>query len=769
MAQILLENHRAKIVFYLVRVGFILILNAISFTQIYAADTKDQRKQPVLLTAKQVTYDQPSATAIAIGNVELVQGDTIVLADKITYNQNTDVVHAIGHVSILQSTGDVAFANDAVLKQSLGQGVVEEFRARLKDNSLFAAREANKINDKVTKLSHLVYSPCSVCAAKSEAEATSPLWQIQATNATIDENDQRVTYRNAFMDIYGVPVMYTPFFFHPTPDSPSKSGLLQPQYLHSSYLGNVVKEPAFISFAPNTDMTLTPWYLSSETNPMLQGEFRHMFDGGQYSMRGAFINTYKRDNLGDIVPGNENRGYIDAHGKMQLSDNWSSGIDVERTTDDTFLGYYGIGWQSLLTSRIYAERVEDRSYLMVESLAFQGLQPQDTSAQSPYVLPQAELHFESEPLAQHSRLAFDSNMLALERDQGASDRRLSDTVAWKLPYVTSGGQVFEAKASVRGDAYSVTDQTISTTGQTFNGTTGRVMPELDLDWRYPFINSFGESKSITIAPIVEVAMSPNLHQSSNIPNEDSQVAELNDINLFSPNRFSGYDQIESGVRGTYGMRGNLQYADDKYLEWLLGQAYQQNAQSPFPLATDATTNLSDYIGHVEMKYKWIDLGYSARVDKDSLAFTSNEVKASFSLTPFSINANYVDLKNEPLFGNKQEVYGDTKLNLNKNWDWIVSGRKDLGSSVTTATNTSSTIPSLNILTPSAGTVGLGTGFLFHNECLNFSLNAGKSYISQQDLKPATTYSFTLILKNFGNQDNGNKTDDKLPETASSIQ
>ena len=764
----MLENQRAKITLYLSRVGLILILVAIICNKTYAEDSKEQKKQPVLLTAKQVDYDQPTSTAIASGSVELVQGETMVLADKITYNQNSDVVHAVGHVSILQSTGDVAFADDVVLKQSLGQGVVEEFRARLKDNSLFAAREANKINDKVTKLSHLVYSPCSVCAAKSEAESNAPLWQIKATNATIDEEDQRVVYRNAFMEVYGIPVMYTPFFFHPTPDAPSKSGLLQPQYLHSTYLGNVIKQPAFISFAPNTDMTIIPWYLSNENNPMLQGEFRHLFDGGQYSMRGALINTYNRDSFGNIIPGSENRGYIDAHGKMQLSEYWSSGVDVERTTDNTFLSYYGIGWQSLLTSRIYAERIEDRNYAMVESLAFQGLQPQDTSAQSPYVLPQAELHFESEPLAHHSRLDFDSNMLALERSQGASDRRISDTVAWRLPYITSNGQVFEAKASLRGDAYSVNDQTISTTGQKFNGTTGRAMPELDFDWRYPFINSFAESKSITIAPIVEVAMSPNLRQASNIPNEDSQVSELNDINLFSPNRFVGIDQVESGIRGTYGMRGNLQYGDDKYLEWLLGQAYQQNSQNPFPIATDTNTNTSDYIGHAQLRYKWIELGYSARIDKASLAFSSNEVSASFSLTPFTINANYLDLRNEPLFGNKKEVYGDTKLNLNQNWDWTLSGRKDLGSSVTTVTNTSSTIPSLNILTPSAGTVGLGTGFLFHNECLNFSLNAGKSYISQQDLKPATTYSFTLVLKNFGNQDDGNKVEDKLPEAVSSL-
>src|SRR5579872_5140375 len=82
------------------------------------------KNKPVLLTADNVSYDEPGATAIATGHVEVVQGDTIVLADKVTYNQNTDMVHATGHVNVLEPTGDVFFSDDAELRNDMAKGVV---------------------------------------------------------------------------------------------------------------------------------------------------------------------------------------------------------------------------------------------------------------------------------------------------------------------------------------------------------------------------------------------------------------------------------------------------------------------------------------------------------------------------------------------------------------------------------------------------------------------------------------------------------------------
>lgn len=254
-----------------------------------------------MLTADQVGYDQKNSIAIAIGHVEVVQDNTILLADRVTYNQKADEVHATGHVSILEPTGDVLFADDAVLTNQLQKGIVKQFRARLKDNSLFASREAHKESKNVTKLRNAVYSPCHVCQPEPGESPQAPMWQMAARKVTVDEEEQRVIYRDAFMEVYGVPVIYTPYFSHATPDSPNQSGLLMPQYMHATDLGNVIKQPVYLSLAPNADMTLTPWYMTGE-KPLLEGEFRGLTEDGKITMRGAITDTYNRDAYGNVVP-----------------------------------------------------------------------------------------------------------------------------------------------------------------------------------------------------------------------------------------------------------------------------------------------------------------------------------------------------------------------------------------------------------------------------------------------------------------------------------
>jgi hypothetical protein len=315
--------------------------------------------------------------------------------------------------------------------------------------------------------------------------------------------------------------------------------------------------------------------------------------------------------------------------------------------------------------------------------------------------------------------------------------------------------VFETNVSLRGDAYNIDDQVTNTvTNATFSGDTGRVIPQVDMDWRYPFINRFGEGRSMMISPVAEIVASPNLQTSLKIPNEDSQVAELSDINLFSPDRYTGLDEVESGLRGSYGMRGQMQFDEQKYLEWLFGQAYQENNDSAFPIATDTNAHFSDYIGRLAMKYKWMDVSYSFRLDRDSFAPTSNEITTGFALKPVNFEVNYISLQNEPLFGDRKEIFGNSILDVTSNWQWTVSARRDLGSSEETPSNSALPVSALNPLIASDGTVGLNTSVIFHNECVMITTNIGRSYINELDVKPSTTVGVVLTLKDFGNTSTG---------------
>src|SRR4051812_28895278 len=49
---------------------------------------------PFLLRADEITYDQDMDIATATGNVEISQGDRVVMADTVSYNRRSQVVTA---------------------------------------------------------------------------------------------------------------------------------------------------------------------------------------------------------------------------------------------------------------------------------------------------------------------------------------------------------------------------------------------------------------------------------------------------------------------------------------------------------------------------------------------------------------------------------------------------------------------------------------------------------------------------------------------------
>ena len=47
---------------------------------------------PVLMQADEISYDKDLGLVVAKGNVEIMQGERILLADAVSYNQRTDTV-----------------------------------------------------------------------------------------------------------------------------------------------------------------------------------------------------------------------------------------------------------------------------------------------------------------------------------------------------------------------------------------------------------------------------------------------------------------------------------------------------------------------------------------------------------------------------------------------------------------------------------------------------------------------------------------------------
>jgi len=137
-------------------------------------------------------------------------------------------------------------------------------------------------------------------------------------------------------------------------------------------------------------------------------------------------------------------------------------------------------------------------------------------------------------------------------------------------------------AHLRGDGYVVgDDQNPANTSQSFSGLTGRAIPESEFDWHYPLVNNLSIGR-IFLDPTTNFIISPNGGNSFKIPNEDSQEINLSDSNIFDPNRFSGYDRVESGPRINYGLKGGFYSQGEGNITFLAGQNYRTDTSYKYP-------------------------------------------------------------------------------------------------------------------------------------------------------------------------------------------
>ena len=685
---------------------------------------------PVVLRADELVHDLNSGVVIATGNVEIAQGDRVMLADTITYNEKTDTVTAVGNVVLLEPGGEVMFADFAEVSGEMKHGVIRNIRILLTDNSRIAANGAVRSGGNRTEMRKAVYSPCPICA---EHPDESPLWQIKAIRVVHDQRRQEIEYTDAVFEFFGVPVAYTPYFSHPDPTVDRRSGFLAPSYGNRSQLGFTLETPYYFDIAPNRDATLAPIFTTDE-GVVLSGEYRQRTGSGQFQLAGSITRPKQRGNFGEIVGGRDIRGHVTGVGLFDIDRTWRWGFDVERSTDDTYLRRYGFNFEDTLTTNLFVEGFRGRNYAALNAYSFQGLRRNDDPGDTPLIAPIAEYSFISDPGRHGDSYTLDVNFMELVRTDGTGSRRFSIDGGWRLPYIGPLGDLYSLTASLRGDAYwvnDVVDPARPNTSRT-SGLTGRVVPQLAFDWRYPLIRSAGTVRQV-IEPIVMFAVSPHGGNPDKIPNEDSQAFEFDDTNLFNLNRFPGLDRVEGGPRLSYGLRMGAYGASGGQTTAFIGQSFRTRADSTFEAGSGLEDNRSDFVGRVSISpSKFLDLTYRFRLDNDNLSSRRSAIDMIIGPEWLRINFGFLSLDEGPAdlsdLGRREELNVSGRLALGPQWSLNAFNRRDLSAD---------------------NTINMGIGLIYQDECIVFGAQLARRFTRDRDLEPETSINFVIKLKNLG--------------------
>ncbi len=182
--------------------------------------------------------------------------------------------------------------------------------------------------DTITVMQNGVYTACEPCKAHPEWP---PLWQVRAGEIVENQETHTIYFRNAYLDAFGIPVLYMPYFSTADPTVTRQSGFLSPSYVSESYLGLGVTIPYFFDLAPNYDLTVSPSFYTMQ-GPLMDVEWRHRLENGSYDIRLSGIDELQP---GKFLPqpygaGNQNfRGSAESAGKFYLNQNWTVGWDLD--------------------------------------------------------------------------------------------------------------------------------------------------------------------------------------------------------------------------------------------------------------------------------------------------------------------------------------------------------------------------------------------------------------------------------------------------------
>ncbi|EAU42686.1 hypothetical protein FP2506_07591 [Fulvimarina pelagi HTCC2506] len=701
----------------------------------------------LFLEADTVTYDSERALVSASGGVQVDYGDYKVVARELIYDQRSKRLIARGDVELQQPDGNRIYADQLDLTDDFRDGFVQALRIETPDNTRFAAASATRADGSVTTFNRGVYTACEPCRENPDR---APLWQVKARKIVWDQQEKEIRYYGAQFEFFGAPIAYLPYFQSPDPTVKRKSGFLAPEFKSGDGRGYGLRVPYFYALSDDKDFTVAGTYYTKQ-GFLGEIEYRQAFQSGIISVQSAGISQQDRFEFDDNTPdyGSTDRGMIGTKGRFALSDKWTFGWDWLFQSDDNFANTYEIdGFSDTINvSEVYLTGLGDQSFfdLRVQEFDYQSINP-DRDDQQPSVLPV----FDYERIEQEGVLGgeveLDFNVVSLSRDKFDFTRicntslvlrddfrevcvlpedgfffnpnfnrnnglegdytRGTAELSWSDQYTLPSGLVLIPTTSVRGDLYTSNMESPGFSNRFFTG--GRTTLLLDesgavdideagsrgmamaaLEARYPYLIQVG-GVSHVIEPIAQVIARTDEEDIGLIPNEDAGTLVFNATNLFSFNKFSGYDRVEGGHRANVGVRYSADLGNSWMVNAIAGQSYHlggRNSYDQVDLAlagfdSGLETDSSDYVGLVSLQTPFgFTIGTQGRYDEDDFELKRQDVFTEYSFGSLgSAAVSYTNIAAQPIYGSlddRSQVSGSATLNFATNWTALAGASYDI--------------------------------------------------------------------------------------------
>jgi len=765
-----------------------------------ALNAVNSGSEQMLVRADEIDYDYTNERVSAVGNVQIYLAGSTLESDRVIYDQKTKRLHAEGNVRLSDPDGKVTYGQIVDLSDNFRDGFVDSLRLDLPDQTRVASSRAERKSGNFSVFENSVYTACEPC---KDNPLKPPEWQVKAARMIHDQDEKMIYFEDARLELYGVPIAYTPYFSAPDPTVKRKTGFLMPAVSTSSLYGVGVTIPYYWALAPDYDATFAPM-ITSRQGPLLQGEFRQRMINGSYVIRAAGIFQLDKQafaSAGDIPGVADFRGSVQSSGQFNLSDKWVWGWDGTILTDKTFFSDYRLGQFSPINnngnlstvlrapdyalSQLYLAGRGDRSYFDARAMYFYGFSGSDVQGQIPIVLPVIDHDYTLDQPIFGGELSFHDNLTSISRQSANFDpvsslafatglcglntadpsavnptncalrgvpgnyTRFSAQADWRRTFIDPYGEMFTPFLSLRGDAANVDvfpQAGVSNYITPGNNDIVRAMPTVGLEYKYPFISvqSWGTQ---TIEPVAQVVVRPNETQIGALPNEDAQSLIFDDSNLFKVDKYSGWDRVEGGGRLNAGIQYTAQFNRAGNVNLLFGQSYQLFGLNSFAVGGLTNTGLDSGLDTTRSDY----VARASYQPNSAFMFTSR-----FRFDQATFATQRMELETNASFGrwNATVMYGDyaaqPALGLDQRQGILTSGRFKINENWVALGGVQ-----YDLRADKISTTQIGLGYI--DDCLILALNYITSYSYSGTTSANNTIFLQLSLRTLGSYSIGEGT------------
>ena len=538
-----------------------------------------------------------------------------------------------------------------------------------------------------------------------------PPWELLAKEIKHNKNKKIISYKSAWLKLYDKPIFYFPRFFHPDPTVKRQSGFLAPILQESSSLGSSLALPYFHLISENKDLTFTPRFFP-KNKFLLQTEYREVQKNSDHIIDFSYLEDAKRSSKGHI--------FTKSSKSINLFNFEESKIDAQfqYASADTYLKTYNlkspiIGSTKVLDSKVSIDAYREDLTFDVSFQSYENLGLNDSDRYE-YIYPNYNIVKKLDNFFDlNGNLSFKSSGHQKYYETNTYDKFIINDIKFNSDSIfTRTGIKNNYEVLIKNTNNE--NQTADTNKKKDN----KIASIFQYNVAYP-LQKKHQNYINMLNPKLSLKYSPN--KTKDMSKSERRI-DIN--NIYSFNRLSASDTVETGTSLTYGADfTRMNKLNKEILSLKIANSIRFKEEKQLPRSSNLNKKVSDIVGKIKINPNDIlKLNFDFSIDENLKETNYQLLSSEFSLNNFVTTFEYLNENNS----------GTAQSYLTNKTSYVINETKNL--SFNTRKNKQTKLTEFYNLI-----------YQYSNDCLVAAVEYNKDYYSDNDLKPSESIYFKLTI------------------------